>query len=138
MDNSSYSVEDRKVLFCRSIVYISKLCILLEVWFLINFGKKQLLNSIIYMQNIAYRVPHFSRWVLFYRIRVDEWIKNTVHTQKKTGLVSHSPLFFCFKTISVISIWIWLRCKNRVQCKRLFNLAYIQDVIFSSAELLHV
>lgn len=37
--NSSYSFQDKKLLYCRSILHISELCILLEFWFLKIFFK---------------------------------------------------------------------------------------------------
>ena len=38
-DNSSYSSQDRKLFFCRLIVHISEVCILLGFWFPIIYEK---------------------------------------------------------------------------------------------------
>lgn len=40
-DNPSYSFQDIKLLFCRSFVHISEMCIWVEFWFLIIHGEKK-------------------------------------------------------------------------------------------------
>lgn len=57
MDNVSYTFKEWKILFCRSFVHISEMCMLLEFWFLIIYAKNTscwTLSFFFLLQNIAY------------------------------------------------------------------------------------
>lgn len=107
----SYSFHDRKLMFCRIIKRSLEICMLLGFWLLINQEKYQLLNVIIFSQNIAFRVLYFSGYVVFVgQFRVGKWAMDTVHIKQNLvffHIDSFSISLSLIKNKRRYFIWSW-------------------------------